>query len=54
LVLVRVSVAGKRHHDHSSYKGKCLIEVSLQFRGQSIIVIAGSMVALQADMVLER
>ena len=33
-VLVRVSVAVKRHHDHgNSHKGKHLIGAGLQFRG---------------------
>lgn len=33
IVLVRVSVAGKRQHDHnSSYKGNLLIEAGLQLR----------------------
>jgi hypothetical protein len=33
-VLVRVSIALKRHHDHgNSYKGKHLIGAGLRFRG---------------------
>ena len=32
-VLVRVSIAMKRHHDNSSYTGKKLIEETSSFRG---------------------
>ena len=33
-VLVKLSIAGKRHYDHDkSYKGKYLIGAGLQFRG---------------------
>ena len=46
-VLVRVSIAVKRHYDHSnSYKGKYLILVAYNSEVWSIIVIiAGSMAA---------
>ena len=45
-VLVRVSIAVKRHHDHGySYKGKHLIEVVAYISEvQSIIIMAGIMV----------
>lgn len=43
-VLVRVSVAVKRHHDHSnSYKGKLLIGVAYSSEVQSIINVVGNM-----------
>ena len=55
IVLVRVSVAGKRHHDHSnSYKEKPLIEVAA-FRSEVLpIVIMVGHDGMQAAMVLEK
>ena len=52
-VLVRVSIAVKRNHDHgNSYEGKHLTVVAgLQFRGSVIMVGHGS---VQADTVLEK
>ena len=54
-VLVRVSIAVKRLHDHSiSYKGKHFNWVAcFQFRVQSIFIMGGHG-GMQADMVLEK
>ena len=54
-VLVRVSVAVKRHHNHgNSYKGKYLIGVAhLQFRALVHYHHGRNQGSLQEDMVLE-
>ena len=46
-VLVRVSIAAKRHHDHgNSHKGKHLIEAAAySLENQTFIIMAGSMAA---------
>ena len=56
-VLVRVSVAVKRHHGHDdskSYKRKHLIRAGLQFRGLVHHHHGGKHDSMQADMVLEK
>ena len=53
-ILVRVSIAVKRHHGHGkSYKGKHLIGAGLQFRGLGHYHHGGNE-SVQADMVLEK
>lgn len=53
-VLVRVSMAVKRHHDHSnSYRGKHLIGTGLKFRGLAHCHQGGKHGDTQEDMVLE-
>ena len=53
-MLVRVSRAVRRHHDHvNSYKGKHLIGVAYIFRAWSII-IKGRHGGQQVDIVLEK
>jgi hypothetical protein len=55
IVSGRVSVAVKRHHDHSnSYKGKHLIGDGLWFRGLICFCHGWKHGGMQADMVLER
>jgi hypothetical protein len=46
----------KRYHDHgNSYKGKCLVEVGLQFRGLVYYSChGGEHGGIQAEMVLEK
>ena len=47
MLLVRVSVAARRHHDHgNSYKGKHLIGVAYSSEVSTITVMVGSMAAL--------
>ena len=54
-VLVRVSIAVKRHHDHSnSYKGKHLTGAGLQFRDLVNYHHGRKHSGVQADVVLER
>ena len=53
IVLVRVSIAVKRHHHYgNSYKGTHLIGVGLQFRGLVCCSHGGNHGSMQADMVL--
>ena len=52
---LRVSVAVKRHHEHSNfYKGKNLIEAGVQFRDLIHYHCGGKHGAMQADVVLEK
>jgi hypothetical protein len=54
-VLVRVSSAGKRHHDYSnSYKGKHLIRAGLQFQRFSPLSSCKKHGNMQEDLVLEK
>ena len=54
-VLVRISIAMKRHHDHcNSHKGKHLIGSALQFGGLVHYHYSRKQGGTQADMVLER
>ena len=56
-VLVRVSIAIKRKHEHNnSYKGKPLVGAGLQFqRFSPLIIMVRSMAArTQGDIVLEK
>ena len=54
-VIVRVSIAVKRCHDHSnSYKGKHLTGAGLQFRGLVHCHHGRKHGGTQADMVLEK
>ena len=54
-VLVRVSTAVKRHHDHgNSYKGKHFIGAGLQFRGLVHYHHGRKHGGMQVDIVLER
>ena len=53
-VLVRVSIAVKRHHDHGNfYNGKHLTGAGLQLRGLGHHRHGGKHGGIQADMVLE-
>ena len=53
-ILVWVSVAMKRHHEHSyCYKGKPLIGAGLQFRGLIYYHLVGHG-GMQEDIVLEK
>ena len=55
VVLVRVSIAVERHHDHrNSYKGRHLIGGDLQFRGSVHYHHVGKHDSVQADVVLEK
>lgn len=54
-VLVRVSMAEKRHYDYGNpYTGKFLIGVALQFRGLTCHHHGGKYGSAQADVVVER
>jgi hypothetical protein len=54
-LLVRVSIAMKRHHGHSnSYTGKLLTGTGLQFRGLVHYCQVRKHVSVQAGMVLEK
>ena len=54
-VLVRVSVAVKRHNDlGNSYKGKHLLGLAYSSEVESIVIIGGKHGNMQADMVLEK
>ena len=54
-VLIRASIAVKKHHGHgSSYKGKHLIGVVYILRGSVHCHHGGKRVGMQADMVLEK
>ena len=54
-VLVRVSVAVKRHHDHDNfYKGKHLIGAGFQFRDLVQYHHGEKSGGLQADVVMQR
>ena len=56
IVLIRVSIAVQRHHDHSSsYKGKHLIVVAcFQFRGSVYYHYDGEQGSMLTDMLLEK
>ena len=55
IVLVRVSVAVKRHHDHdNSYKGKHFIGETYKLRGIVHYLHGEKQGGLWADMVLEK
>jgi hypothetical protein len=52
---LRVTIAGKRHHDHgNSSKGKHLIGSGLQFRGLVHYCLGREHGGIRADVVLER
>jgi hypothetical protein len=54
-ILVRISIAMKRHHDHgNSYKGNHLIGAGLQFRASVHYHHVGKHGSTQAYMVLKR
>ena len=54
-VCLRVSIAVKRHHDHSnSYKGKHLIGVAYSFTGLAHFPHGREHGGMQADTVLEK
>ena len=57
VLLVRVSIAVKRQHDHvKSYKGKLLIGTALAYRLRGLVHYhhGGEHGSMQADMVLEK
>jgi hypothetical protein len=54
IVLVRVSIVVKRHHDRgNSYKGKYLTGAGLQFQRFSLLSSRQKACSIQADMELE-
>ena len=54
IVLIRVSIAVKRHHDHgNSYKGKHFIGAGLQFRGSVYYHHGRKLGGMQADSARE-